>query len=459
MIVTILDPDGSTVWPTPTDTPKGDRVIEPRGRLHHDRHPGRATPTGSVNPFWGKWAIYDGKTRPPGRLQDRHDQRQPRRRRLRLSSRRRPTRTPRRSPSASGWATATTRPNDGKLSLDTSAPLWSAILTEVSKGEPIAQFKPPARHRRPPRSTRSPGSSRARSRRKTINELFLPGTVPTQTDDLRVAVDGRRGERPAVAGRLRRPEGHRGLLQHVRGRGQLPRLAEGRHALGRPGGPRLRRRGGPKGTRTAYFYNGAVRPVRPDVGRAVRADQALCPIAPPPVDLRPVRPDPDPGCRPARPASRCRPRRPPGRSARRSRIRSRRRHDPTPAPEALELDDRRPVAALAALTGADRLDQRVVGGRRPHGVAQGAGAQAVDDQRPGRGRPARRRRGSARAPRAPRRPARRAGRATTRPTAPARAGAPRRWSSRHRLAAEPRPVRPPSPTRRRPPGRGRRRRP
>ena len=28
-------------------------------------------------------------------------------------------------------------PNDGKLSLDTSAPLWSAILTEVSKGTDI----------------------------------------------------------------------------------------------------------------------------------------------------------------------------------------------------------------------------------------------------------------------------------------------------------------------------------
>ena len=36
-------------------------------------------------------------------------------------------------------------PNDGKLSLDTSAPLWSAILTDISKGLPIAKFKAPER--------------------------------------------------------------------------------------------------------------------------------------------------------------------------------------------------------------------------------------------------------------------------------------------------------------------------
>ena len=37
-----------------------------------------------VNPFWGEWAVYDGGDPPAGRLQDRHDERQPRRPRLRL---------------------------------------------------------------------------------------------------------------------------------------------------------------------------------------------------------------------------------------------------------------------------------------------------------------------------------------------------------------------------------------
>ena len=78
-------------------------------------------------------------------------------------------------------------PNDGKLSLDTSAPLWSAILREVSKGQPIADFSPPkglerARRRRlhrPParavldrrrsRSCSSPAPRRRRRRRRACS--------------------------------------------------------------------------------------------------------------------------------------------------------------------------------------------------------------------------------------------------------------------------------------------------
>ena len=169
-------------------------------------------------------------------------------------------------------------PNDGKLSLDTSAPLWSAILTEVSKGEPIAQFKPPRGTRDRRRSTPSPASSRARSRRKTIKELFLPGTVPTQQETLRRSRLDRRGVGPAVAGRLRRPEGHQGLLQPVRGRGELPGLAEGGRAWGARAarGPGRRRR--TEGDPDLLLLHGAVQPVRADLGRAVRADASSCPL-------------------------------------------------------------------------------------------------------------------------------------------------------------------------------------
>ena len=138
-------PSGKTVWPTPDDDADRARsVISPQAAyIITDILAGNTDRQGQ--PVLGQVGDLRRQDPPAGRLQDRHDQRQPRRGRVRLprpagrQERRRP------SPSASGWATATTRPNDGKLSLDTSAPLWSAILTEVSKGEPIAQFKPPER--------------------------------------------------------------------------------------------------------------------------------------------------------------------------------------------------------------------------------------------------------------------------------------------------------------------------
>ena len=86
------------------------------------------------------------------------------------------------------------------------------------------------------------------------------------------------------------PEGHPGLLQPPRGRSQLPELAEGQRRRGAP----ARRagsgvRGGPKGTRTVVLLQRRVRPVRPDLGRAVlpRPSSARC--TPPPVVLRSVR--------------------------------------------------------------------------------------------------------------------------------------------------------------------------
>src|SRR5439155_11487032 len=45
-----------------------------------------------------------------------------------------------------------------------------------------------------------------------------------------------------------------------------------------------------------------------------------------------------------------------------------------------EVDDRRAVASLAALARPQVLDQGVVPGFEAHGIAQGPGAQAVDDR-------------------------------------------------------------------------------
>ena len=75
---------------------------------------------------------------------------------------------------------------------------------------------------------------------KTVTELFIKGTAPEDTDDFHRAVDDRHGERPALAGRLRRAEedGRRARLQQRRG--DFPQMAATTTAAGRSAPRRAR---------------------------------------------------------------------------------------------------------------------------------------------------------------------------------------------------------------------------
>ena len=81
-------------------------------------------------------------------------------------------------------------PNDGKLSLDTSAPLWSALLSDVAKGMPIERFS-----RVKPKGlvTRAvdafTGLKPSGSTRRTVDELFIDGTEPSKAASASTVVD------------------------------------------------------------------------------------------------------------------------------------------------------------------------------------------------------------------------------------------------------------------------------
>ena len=151
-----------------------------------------------VNPFWGKWAIYDGKTRRPaayktGTTSDNRDV-------AAYGFVAPPTDKKAPALAVGVWmGNSDNTPNDGKLSLDTSAPLWSAILTEVSKGEKIATFKPPASGLVTAKVDAYTGLKPGPFTSRTVTEYFLPGTVPNQKETVRVRGDDRQGQRPAVA--------------------------------------------------------------------------------------------------------------------------------------------------------------------------------------------------------------------------------------------------------------------
>jgi membrane peptidoglycan carboxypeptidase len=126
------------VWPVTDERPKGKRVASREATyIVTDILAGNTDRR--VNPFWGRWRITDGVTgrrvRPAayktGTTQDNRDVHAygylppPSNRKLHALV-------------AGVWlGNSDNSPNDGKLSLDTSAPLWSAILSDVSRGLPV----------------------------------------------------------------------------------------------------------------------------------------------------------------------------------------------------------------------------------------------------------------------------------------------------------------------------------
>ena len=116
-------------------TTKGERVVSSQAAyIITDILAGNTVKT--VNPFWAKWQVTDGiggsKVRPAayktGTTSDNRD--------VHAYGYLAPP-TDKKLPAlvAGVWmGNSDNTPNDGKLSLDTSAPLWSAILSEVSQG-------------------------------------------------------------------------------------------------------------------------------------------------------------------------------------------------------------------------------------------------------------------------------------------------------------------------------------
>ncbi|HZC33927.1 MAG TPA: transglycosylase domain-containing protein [Candidatus Bathyarchaeia archaeon] len=278
-ILKITKADGTPVWPdasTPAAKPR--TVISPQTAfIMTDILAGNTQP--KINPFWGKWAIYDGSVRRPaayktGTTSDNRD--------VHAYGYLAPPADPNAPALAVGvWmGNSNNEPNKDTLSLGSSAPVWSRILTDISKGTPIADFKQPGGI-----VTASvdaftglkPGPFTSR----TVKELFIKGTEPTQGDDMRRTVDI-----DAASGLLWQdgcvgPMKTVGALDfsHVESAWPAWQKADNgwtaRAARGAGVG------GGPKGTRTSFFYGTGFFPFGRSWG-GIFAPTKLCPLAPPP---------------------------------------------------------------------------------------------------------------------------------------------------------------------------------
>jgi peptidoglycan glycosyltransferase len=186
VILSVTDPSGRTIWPLASAPPTPTQVISPQAAyIVTDILSGNTRP--DINPYWAEWQIKEGNNRRPaayktGTTSDNRD--------VHAYGYLAPPEDPKAPALAVGiWmGNSNSDPNKGSLSLDSSAPLWSAILNEASKGLPVADFKPP-----PGLVTAEvdafsgllPGPFTA----ATVKELFIEGTVPTRRDDLHAQVD------------------------------------------------------------------------------------------------------------------------------------------------------------------------------------------------------------------------------------------------------------------------------
>jgi membrane peptidoglycan carboxypeptidase len=300
-IVKILDNNDVQVWPAKDAKPVGKRVVSRQAAyILTDILAGNTVK--SVNPFWAKWQITDGvtgsKTRPAayktGTTSDNRDVHAygflatP-------SSKTEPALV------TGVWmGNSDNSPNDGKLSLDTSAPLWSAILSDVSKGLKIEGFD-----RTKPKGLVTAtvdaftGLRPNGATRKTVDEMFLPGTEPTKS-----ATSSRTVDVDAASGLLWQegcvgPMETRSFIDYSKSEAGFKswQKADAAWQARAARGPGVR--GGPKGTRTAYFYGSGNGISWYPFGRSWGGSFAptkKCPIGPPPpsvcVSIDPASPCP-----------------------------------------------------------------------------------------------------------------------------------------------------------------------
>lgn len=283
MITSVVDSDGRTIYPLSDKPAAGKRVTSKQAAyIVTDILAGNTDV--KVNPFWAKHAIYDGKTRRPaayktGTTNDNKD--------VAAYGYLAPPADPDEPALAVGiWmGNSDNTPNDGKLSLDTSAPLWSAILTDISRGTPIAKFKPPSGLETATVDAFT-GLKPGPFTTKTVKELFIKGTVPTQKETSRVSL-----QIDAASGLLWQdgcvgPQVTKGFMNLNEVEAGFPEWQKANRNWAARAARGAGVRGGAKGTRTAYFYGDGFYPFGRSWG-APFAPKETCPLAPetpPPCD-------------------------------------------------------------------------------------------------------------------------------------------------------------------------------
>ena len=276
LITKVVDENGRQVWPLDDTKAEGAAVISPQAAyIITDILAGNTVP--KINPYWGEFAIYKGSKRRPaayktGTTNDNRD--------VHAYGYLAPPASKNVPALAVGvWmGNSNNAPNRGSLSLDSSAPLWSAIMQEVSSKQAIANFKAPSGLQTATVDAFT-GLKPGPFTKKTVKELFIKGTVPKERETIRVS-----REVDAASGLLWRagcvgPKVTRGFFNLNEVESNFPNWQKANRNWAARAAKGAGRRGGPEGTRTSYFYNNSFAPYGRSWG-APFAPSAKCPIAP-----------------------------------------------------------------------------------------------------------------------------------------------------------------------------------
>ena len=277
-ITSVIDDKGDQVYPDPTiPMPEAREVISPQAAYIITDILAGNTNT-KVNPFWGEWAVYDGKTRRPaayktGTTNDNRD--------THAYGYLAPPEDPTLPALAVGvWmGNSNNEPNTDTLSLASSAPLWSRIMRDVSKGLPIEGWHRPSglvEANVDAFTGMRPGPFTS----KTVTEIFIKGTAPSETDNFRHSVDDRRRERPASGRTAASGRGRRSARSTSAARKPIDQWAYYDRGWQKRAAKGSGVRGGPEGTRTSYFYGSGFYPFGRSWG-GIFAPTELCPIPEP----------------------------------------------------------------------------------------------------------------------------------------------------------------------------------
>ncbi len=289
MLLEVRDHEGVAIYPVGGDAPVGTRVISKQAAYIMSDIMQQNT-IKAINPIWGRWATYektaDGPVRRPtayktGTTDDRKD--------VLAYGFLAPPDDPKDPGLVVGvWmGNSDSTPNLHRLSFESSAPTWSRILTEISQDMPIAKFKQPdgiVTKTVDAFSGLLPGQGTVR----TIKEIYIKGTEPTRKDNLHVEA-----QIDAATGLLWQdgctgPMQTKTFLDFSQAEERFPQWQPftqewAQRAAKGPGVT-----GGPKRTRTSYFYNSSFHPFGATWGGAFKPTDVCQPIVDCPPEGQPT---------------------------------------------------------------------------------------------------------------------------------------------------------------------------